>query len=57
MRLVLALLWTGTAVADPKPPTTIDKPKGVVVPHIKGMSEAQRGVEITPSTRSEEALG
>jgi hypothetical protein len=36
-------------MADPKPTTETHKPNGVVLPHIKGMSEAQRGVEITPS--------
>lgn len=53
MRFVLAVLLIGSALAsaDPKPDVGSrpdDKAK-VVVPHIKGMSEAQRGVEITPS--------
>lgn len=49
MRFVLAVLLIGSASADPKPDAKPPNDKATVVPHIKGMSEAQRGVEITPS--------
>ncbi|MFN0252995.1 MAG: hypothetical protein ACKV2T_39335 [Kofleriaceae bacterium] len=56
MRLLLAVLLVGPAAAnpkpdsksDPKPPTKSDK-KPTIASRVKGMSEAQRGVEITPS--------
>lgn len=51
MRLVLlTLIGATTATADPKPDAKPAKPDNAkVVPHVKGMSEAQRGVELTPS--------
>lgn len=46
MRFALVLVFVGAASADstPKP-----EAKARTVPHVKGMSEAQRGVELTPS--------
>jgi hypothetical protein len=51
MRVLLMLIGTATASADPKPDPKPEKVK--VVPHVKGMSEAQRGVELTPSIEYE----
>lgn len=49
MRLLLAVLLVGTASANPTPdadPANAEPAK--VLGHVKGMSEAQRGVELTP---------
>jgi hypothetical protein len=48
MRLVFALLFVSTAWANPKPAKP-DKTEAKVLEHVKGMSEAQRGIELTPS--------
>ncbi len=51
MRFVIALLLIGSASADPKPdpkPDAKTDKKPTIVSRVKGMSEAQRGVEITP---------
>ncbi len=55
MRLVLAVLLVGASAhaqpgtkPAPKPDTKPEKPTKTI-PHVKGMSEAQRGVELTPS--------
>lgn len=50
MRLVLGFLLVGTAWAEPKAdPKPAPKVAPRVLPHVKGMAEAQRGVELTPS--------
>ncbi len=66
MRLVLVMMLgsvigTTTALADPTPDPAPDKTtdktdktdKTKVVPHVRGMSETQRGVELTPAIEYE----
>jgi hypothetical protein len=49
MRAVaLLLLLVGSASGEPKPDSK-SSTKPVTVPHVKSMSEAQRGIELTPS--------
>lgn len=51
MRALMVLLLAGSAAADPAPDPKPDKDsKPITVPHVRGMSEAQRGIELVPST-------